>query len=212
LEYVHVSVSLPVFLIYCLLLVLSGVVLLASAIGGFGQRPGARIAEALFGGGFVAYGVHLLFFFDGGEFTMFYYAFVAPVLAVVHVVKSRRRTAQRAAQQPIQQFRLPQPARIREFGEGQRREATPGRPEPAWPAPVRPEPTWSVAGRSEPGWPVTGRPEPSWPVTGRPEPGWSSGTRPAIQMLPVEMPAGMPAAGIPAAPAQVSRTGPSTSR
>jgi hypothetical protein len=112
-----VPVSLPAFLVYCLLLVLSGAILLASAIGGFGQRPFARIAEALFGGGFVAYGVYLLFFFGGGEFTMFYYAFVAPVFAIVHVVRSRRRAAPPPPARPGP-LGAPQPPRIREFGMG----------------------------------------------------------------------------------------------
>jgi hypothetical protein len=109
-------VSVEVFLLYCLLLVVSGIIMLVSAIGGFGQRPGARIAEALFGSGFLGYGVYLLFFFTGGEFTMFYYAFVAPILTVVHAVRARQsRASQSRASQP-NQFQSHQPPRFQEFG------------------------------------------------------------------------------------------------
>ena len=101
-------VSLPVFYLYAVMLTLSGITMLTFAIGGFGQRIGARIAETLFGAGFLGYGVYLLVFFTGGEFTMFYYAFVAPILAVVHVVRSRRPAA------PAPQFA---PPRYREFGQ-----------------------------------------------------------------------------------------------
>ena len=84
------------FLAYTALLAISGVMLLVLAAGGFGQSAGARVLDALFGAGFLAYGIYLFFFFEGGTVQIFFYAFVVPVLAVVHAVKARK--AQRRQQ------------------------------------------------------------------------------------------------------------------
>jgi len=78
------------FLAYVALLGVSGVLLLVLAIGGFGQKAGIRVIDGMFGLGFLAYSVYLFFFFEGGTVRIFFYAFVVPVLAVVHAVKARR--------------------------------------------------------------------------------------------------------------------------
>jgi hypothetical protein len=78
------------FLAYILLLIVSGGLLLALAIGGFGQSTVARVFDALFGVGFLGYAVYLLFFFQGTEVRILFYAFIVPVFAIVQMVKARK--------------------------------------------------------------------------------------------------------------------------
>ncbi len=86
------EVSDSTFLLYSVLLAVSGLIMLAFAITGFGAPTvGARLLNGLFGLGFVGYSVYLLFIFDGGSFAMFWYAFIVPILAIVQAVKSMRR-------------------------------------------------------------------------------------------------------------------------
>jgi ABC-type Co2+ transport system permease subunit len=84
-------------LAYIALLVVSGVLLLVLGAGGFGQTVGARVISALFGAAFVGYAVYLLFFFNGDKVRIFAYAFLAPIVAVVNVVKARKAKRQAVA-------------------------------------------------------------------------------------------------------------------
>jgi hypothetical protein len=76
------------FYLYAGLLTVSGLLLLALAITGFGQSTGTRVLNALFGLGFTGYGGYLLLFFEGGEVRIFFYAFIVPVLMVIQAVRT----------------------------------------------------------------------------------------------------------------------------
>jgi high-affinity Fe2+/Pb2+ permease len=94
-------------LLYIALLFVSAVLLAVLAIGGFGQSAGARAIDGIAAAAFLGYAVYLLFFFEGGKYTVFLYAFVVPVIAVVQMVKSRK--AKRAQQQALAQADFNQP-------------------------------------------------------------------------------------------------------
>ncbi|NKZ03606.1 hypothetical protein [Actinomadura latina] len=65
---------------YVVFLLVSGFgMLLMAAIGG-GQSVGERLLNLAFGVGFLGYAVYLGFIFDGGEYFMFFYAFILPVV------------------------------------------------------------------------------------------------------------------------------------
>lgn len=86
----------PSFSWYVVLLALSGVVMLAMAAIGGGQKPLARLANLVFGAGFLGYAVYLGFIFKGGSYLMFFQAFILPVLLLADFVRSlfgRRATA-----------------------------------------------------------------------------------------------------------------------
>ncbi|RZU49189.1 hypothetical protein EV385_0925 [Krasilnikovia cinnamomea] len=76
---------------YIALLIFSGLVLSLLAVRGFGQTVGARLLDGLFSLGFLGYAAYLIIA-DPMEFTVFYYAFAAPVFAVIHVWRSRAAT------------------------------------------------------------------------------------------------------------------------
>ena len=78
------------FLGYILLLAISGMLLLALGVGGFGQAVGARLADGLFGVGFLGYAFYLFFVFDGGEVRILFYAFVVPIVGVIQAVTAYR--------------------------------------------------------------------------------------------------------------------------
>ena len=78
-----------VFLIYTVALAVSGIIQLVIAAVGFGAGTGLRILSGLIGLGFLGYAAYLAFFFEGGEFRMFYYAFILPVLFIVQLVRNR---------------------------------------------------------------------------------------------------------------------------
>jgi hypothetical protein len=72
---------------YIALLFASGVLLAVLAVAGFGQTKLARVFDAIFGVGFLAYSLYLLLFFDGGEVRILFYAFIVPIFAVIQMVK-----------------------------------------------------------------------------------------------------------------------------
>ena len=76
------------FVLYSVALGISGLIMLAIAATGFGTPSvSARLVYALFGLGFAGYSVYLLFIFGGGEFRMFIYAFIVPVLALIQAIR-----------------------------------------------------------------------------------------------------------------------------
>lgn len=77
----------PGFSTYVLLLVGSGIVMLAMLGTGRGSR-GLRALNLLFGIGFVVYGCYLAFFFQGGSYVIFFKAFILPVVMVFKTVQS----------------------------------------------------------------------------------------------------------------------------
>ncbi|MBO0841951.1 MAG: hypothetical protein J2O46_02110 [Nocardioides sp.] len=83
----------PAFFAYIALLILSGALTLAIALLPVPQHPLARVVGAAFGIGFLGYAVYLIFFFHGGTFALFFWAFIVPFMSIVHAVKAygRRR-------------------------------------------------------------------------------------------------------------------------
>ncbi|AUY51429.1 hypothetical protein [Streptomyces sp. CB01881] len=80
----------PLFSWYVVLLAISGiamVVLGAINIGG-GLSGGWRAVNVLAGMAFAGYAYYLAFVFEGGEYRMFFQAFVLPLLLIANAVKS----------------------------------------------------------------------------------------------------------------------------
>jgi hypothetical protein len=84
------EVSAGVFLAYVAALVISGIVLLIVAALPLGIPNGNRIIDAVIGVAMLGYAAYLLFFLGDGQFTMFFYAFIAPIFAIVQTVKARK--------------------------------------------------------------------------------------------------------------------------
>ncbi|SBT47369.1 hypothetical protein [Micromonospora narathiwatensis] len=103
------------FLIYTLLLMLSGIAMVVVGLAIKQQSTLARIASVVAGIAFFCYGFYLFFLFDGGEYRIFFYAFVLPILLIVQAVKARKQAQEEAAAQqvagpPPGQFGYGQPA------------------------------------------------------------------------------------------------------
>lgn len=77
----------PGFSWYCVLLLVSGIAMLCM-VGLPAASKGARVANLLFGVGFTAYAVYLIFVFQGGHYLVFFKAFVLPVFLIVGAVRS----------------------------------------------------------------------------------------------------------------------------
>lgn len=90
------------FLTYTALLAISGVIMVVLAIVGFGASTGSRILSGILGVGFFGYAVYLTFISDDDTVIVFYYAFIAPILLIVNVFKSRKAAKEglSAPQQP----------------------------------------------------------------------------------------------------------------
>ncbi|MEU5990523.1 hypothetical protein ABZ806_16265 [Spirillospora sp. NPDC047418] len=73
---------------YVVFLLVSGLAMLAMASIGGGQSVGERLLQLAFGTGFLGYAVYLGFIFDGGEYFMFFYAFILPVLMLIRFVRT----------------------------------------------------------------------------------------------------------------------------
>lgn len=79
----------PGFSWYCILLLVSGVALLV--LGPVpGLSRGSRIANLLFGLGFLGYGIYLVFVFHGGTYFLLFKAFIVPVVLIVNAVRELR--------------------------------------------------------------------------------------------------------------------------
>ena len=81
------------FYAYIALLIVSGLLTLAIAVLPVPQHRVARVVGACFGLAFLGYAVYLIFFFHGGTFALFFWAFIVPFASVVHAVKAYRRRA-----------------------------------------------------------------------------------------------------------------------
>lgn len=90
----------PMFSIYALFLLLSGVILIASAL-----LPrlagGNRAANAIFGVVFGGYGFYLVFMMQGRTYFVFIYALIVPIGLIVTTVRSlaERKSGQRNSAQ-----------------------------------------------------------------------------------------------------------------
>ena len=119
---------------YIFLLALSGIILSVLAVGGFGQSVLARVLDAIFGVIFLGYAFYLLFFFDGGEVRILFYAFVVPIFAIVQVVKARKARSEQASAAAFPPH-------------------TPGPQAPGYPAPGYPAQGYPAPGQQAPGQP-----------------------------------------------------------
>ena len=80
----------PVYLAYLAALVISGVILLVLAVTGFGAGGALpRLLNAVVGLAFLGYAVYLLFFDTSDTYTVFYYAFIVPVLLIIQAFRNR---------------------------------------------------------------------------------------------------------------------------
>jgi hypothetical protein len=133
---------------YIGLLVLSSLILTVLAVRGFGQSTGARVLDGLFGAGFLGYAAYLLIG-DPETVRVFFYAFAAPVVALVHAVRSAGEAkARRGAAGFTPAPYAPQPAAV----PAQPFPAPPPPPAavPARPFPVPPLPPAAVPAAAEP--------------------------------------------------------------
>ncbi|WP_051712538.1 hypothetical protein [Spirillospora albida] len=77
----------PTFSWYVVLLIVSGVLMVAGAL-----LPADRLLDRLlyvaFGLAFLGYGIYLGFIFTGGTYQMFFYVFLVPVFAVFKAVSA----------------------------------------------------------------------------------------------------------------------------
>jgi hypothetical protein len=79
----------PGFSAYVLLLMFSGLVMLVMASPTVKRSTTRlRIVNALFGIGFLGYGIFLAFIFSGGTYVIFFQAFILPVLLIVRTVRT----------------------------------------------------------------------------------------------------------------------------
>ena len=81
---------------YCILLMLSGIAMLVTAVLR-NQAVQRRVIRAIFGIGFFCYGFYLTFIFAGGHYVLFFQAFIVPVLLILDTIRSqasRRRLRQ----------------------------------------------------------------------------------------------------------------------
>ncbi|MDG4799866.1 hypothetical protein [Micromonospora sp. WMMD980] len=85
------------FLIYTLLLLLGGIAMVAVGVAIKEQGTGSRLLNVVVGLAFFAYGFYLLFLFDGGDYRIFFYVFVLPILLIVRAVKARNEARERAS-------------------------------------------------------------------------------------------------------------------
>ncbi|TQF04196.1 hypothetical protein E6W39_20655 [Kitasatospora acidiphila] len=91
----------PLFSSYVVLLLVSGVAMVAIGVLNIGGAlsAGWRAFNAIAGLGFVGYGIYLGFIFQGGSYIMFFKAFILPVVLIAQWVRSLG--ARKNAQQPV---------------------------------------------------------------------------------------------------------------
>jgi hypothetical protein len=81
----------PGFSTYVLLLMFSGLVMIALATPAVKRTSmGYRVLNGIAGAGFFGYGFYLTFIFDGGTYLIFFKAFILPVLLIVNTIRGMR--------------------------------------------------------------------------------------------------------------------------
>jgi hypothetical protein len=78
-----------VFKAYVVLLILSGIAMLIIAGVTTRQATGRRVWNAIFGAGFLGYGLYLQLAFHGGRYFVFPYAFILPILMIAQYFRDR---------------------------------------------------------------------------------------------------------------------------
>lgn len=92
------EISEGTFQAYVIALGVSGLLLLLTAAIGFGSTAGARVISAIIGLGFLGYAVYLEFFMPEDQtFSIFYYAFIVPIVVLINVFRSRKAKGQAPA-------------------------------------------------------------------------------------------------------------------
>ncbi|MFC5662859.1 hypothetical protein ACFP3U_07660 [Kitasatospora misakiensis] len=100
----------PLFSWYVVLLAVSGIALLViGAVNLGGLKVGWRILNVLVGIGFTGYAYYLAFVFEGGTYTLFFKAFILPVLLIVNAVKALVARSQAPASPPYAPQGAPYP-------------------------------------------------------------------------------------------------------
>ncbi|MFJ8582009.1 hypothetical protein [Micromonospora sp. NPDC093277] len=148
------------FLIYDLLLLLGGIAMIVIGLAVPEQGKGSRILNVIVGLAFFCYGFYLMFLFEGGEYRIFIYVFVLPVLLIVRALKARKQAREEAAAQvagPPQpgQFGYGQPAPQGQPGYGQvPQQGYPGQAQQGYPGQAQP----GYPGAAPQGYPGQGAP------------------------------------------------------
>ena len=73
---------------YCILLMLSGIVMLVIGVLR-NQTAIRRIIRVVFGIGYFCYGFYLTFVFTGGHYLLFFQAFLLPILIIADWYRSK---------------------------------------------------------------------------------------------------------------------------
>lgn len=101
----------PLFSWYVLLLLVSGIAMVAIGAVNFGGLSGGwRAFNVIAGVAFVGYGIYLGFIFEGGSYFIFFKAFILPVAMIFNFARS---LVGRSRTQPVQ---APAPAQQNQVG------------------------------------------------------------------------------------------------
>ncbi len=86
------------FMTYVIALGVSGALLILVALIGFGSTVASRVISGLVGLAFAGYAIYLQFFLaDDETFSMYYYAFIVPILVLIQVFRSRKQKKEEEA-------------------------------------------------------------------------------------------------------------------
>ncbi|WP_433281968.1 hypothetical protein [Micromonospora sp. CA-244673] len=137
-------------LVYELLLILGGIAMVTIGIAIKEQSTGSRILNVVVGLGFFGYGFYLMFLAPvGSRYTIFFYAFILPILLIVRAVKARKEAREQAA---AHQFAgAPQPGQFASSAPGQFASSAPAQPGQGWPAPQGQPAPYGQAPQGHPG-------------------------------------------------------------
>ncbi|MET9874798.1 hypothetical protein ABZZ36_09265 [Actinacidiphila glaucinigra] len=94
----------PLFSWYVVLLIISGIaMIIIGAVNSSGLSNGWRAFNVIAGLAFTGYGIYLGFIFEGGEYFIFFKAFILPGLVVVNFFRAMaaRSSAPAAPQQMV---------------------------------------------------------------------------------------------------------------
>ncbi|RZU76961.1 hypothetical protein EV384_5673 [Micromonospora kangleipakensis] len=149
-------------LVYEILLMLGGIAMIVTGLAIREQGTGSRILNVVVGLAFFCYGFYLMFLAPvGSRYTIFFYAFILPILLIVRAVKARKEARdeagapQFAAQghpgQPAQGWSAPQgqPGPYGHAPQGQ-----PGHPAPQGQYDAAPQAQHGQAPQGQPGYPA----------------------------------------------------------
>ncbi|WP_395104023.1 hypothetical protein [Actinomadura sp. SCN-SB] len=85
----------PMFSWYVIALAVSGVLMMGASILP-GSKVLARVVYVVLGAAMLGYGIYLGFLFEGGEYQIFFYVFVVPIIVIVRAVQAAMGRTQNA--------------------------------------------------------------------------------------------------------------------